>query len=481
MAISVITQPKILAPVNKELWYQISDSVSYTKTNYKYIYKVNYKAEPFSTAFKATGTYKVPPNPSGQAVFSPHKILKSYFKPFVNPFVGAVGSSMAYLGIDNALIRYNITYGAEYNPNISFTTTSNNAGKLQINFTTPANALVVGDIITIEKANKQVNISYDGTASITQVVSSLSYKTDKTYGISSTNENGAITNVLRYQAGSVDRDCYNGTRQYTERATDFDLVYTLVNASRKFMTNYTGSKKIQVNDYETLSAMLSSTATGTNLIYITWKVGNTTNTLFIPFTGNAYRRVDLGVGPANLLGLSFTSYPVLSSIVNCTSYTVQIFRLTGSGVYTPQSEQKTYVIDSTCSPYIKKRVCFLNRVGGYDYFNFTMDSKRTVSIKRDEYSKTLDWNYNIGDRGATVFAMDVDEVFYMNTNWITEKECAWLEELLTSPDVYLIEGTNKIPIVILDSKYESKTAMRDRIFNLTVNYKLANKMNIQND
>jgi len=475
MAISVITQPDVLAPANKELWYQLSDTTSYTNTNYKYVYKVNYKTEPFTNAFKSGGVYKVPPNPSGVAVFSPHKRLKSYFIPTINPFI------VSYNRVDNSLIRYNITYGAEYNPNISFVSTSNNGGKLQLNFTS-ANYFSLNDIITIDKNNKQVNAGYDGTASITQVISSTSYKTDKTYGISSTNESGSIINVLRYQATSSDRDCYNGTRQYTERTTNFDTLYNMelytpTTPPKNFMSNYPGSKKVQLTDYETLGGILSSTSPSSPTINITFynANGGVLSTTTIPLTGNTYRRVDFGVGPKNLLSM-VGSYPNLSYVNTCSYYTYVLKKS-----YAQLSEIKTYVIDNTCSPYIKKRVCFMNRIGGYDYFNFTMDSKRSVSVKKEEYNRTLDWNYNIGDRGTTVFATDVDEVFSMNTNWITEKECAWLEELITSPDVYLIEGTNKIPIVITDTKYENKTAMRDRIFNLTVNYKMANKMNIQND
>lgn len=475
MAIVITSQPDTLAPVNKELWYNIYDN-TYTSslTNYKYVYKLNYKKEPFATtSYSVAGTYKLPPNPDNIALFSPHRKLKSYIQPTVNPFIGS------YAGIANSLIRYTITYGTEYNPNYTFTSTSNSSGKLAITFASP-NLLSVGDLITIDKSNKQVNIGYDGTASITQVISSYSYKTDKTYGVSSTNESGYITNLLRYQATSTELDCYNGTRQYTERTTNFSSVYTLDSSGRKFLTNYTGNKKVQLNDYETLSGILG-TNPSLGLIRITmYYAGGTQSSVDISLTGNTYKRVDFGVGPANLLSI-VSSYPGLSGINTCVYYTYQILKLIYSGNYIPYSELKTYVIDSTCSPYIKKRVCFLNRTGGYDYFNFTLDSKRSVNVKKEEYNKILPYNYNIGTRGSTVFSTEVEETFTMNTDWISEKECAWLEELITSPDVYILDGTNKIPIVITDTKYDNKTALRDRIFNLTVNYKLANKMNIQND
>ena len=57
----------------------------------------------------------------------------------------------------------------------------NLSGNLGLIFTT-AHDLVVGDIITIDKDNKTINPSYDGTASVVQVVSANEIKTDVSYG-----------------------------------------------------------------------------------------------------------------------------------------------------------------------------------------------------------------------------------------------------------------------------------------------------------
>ena len=78
----------------------------------------------------------------------------------------------------------------------------------------------------------------------------------------------------------------------------------------------------------------------------------------------------------------------------------------------------------------------------------------------------------------------------INSNWITEDDSIWLEELLTSPEVYVLGNTDtlggastgyKLPIIITDTTYEVKTAIRDRLFNLVVNFKYAYVTNLQNE
>jgi hypothetical protein len=82
-----------------------------------------------------------------------------------------------------------------------------------------------------------------------------------------------------------------------------------------------------------------------------------------------------------------------------------------------------------------------------------------------------------------------EEIFTIQSNWITEKEAQWLETLMTSPEVYILDvddnaptgGDYKLPIIIQGNNYEVKTTMRDKIFNFVLNYKMAFPKNLQND
>jgi hypothetical protein len=139
-------------------------------------------------------------------------------------------------------------------------------------------------------------------------------------------------------------------------------------------------------------------------------------------------------------GIPFIS-PTGSNVVD--SYEVFI-KNNNSPLTAAVSEVKKYKIDTRCSNYENQRIVFLNRLGGWDYFNFTLDAKKSITISRTEYEKILDWNYNIGDRGKTILAQKAETRMTINSNWITEKDSIWLEELLTSPEVFLMPYTNII-------------------------------------
>jgi hypothetical protein len=198
--VSLVTQPDLLAPVNKELWFQVNSGSS-SVTNFKYIFRVQEKLEPFgSTSFTALNLYKIPPRPlTGDGLFSPHRLLKSFILNKVNPYQtdwksGFVSSTAP--GIPGALVQYNLKYGYEYNPSQNWSDTYFLSGNLGLTFSTP-HGLELGDIITLDKDNKTVNPSYDGTCSVTQVVDTRLIKTDKAWGVSSLSETGTITSLLR--------------------------------------------------------------------------------------------------------------------------------------------------------------------------------------------------------------------------------------------------------------------------------------------
>ena len=121
-------------------------------------------------------------------------------------------------------------------------------------------------------------------------------------------------------------------------------------------------------------------------------------------------------------------------------------------------------------------------MGGYDWWTFDRDNKKTVNINRTEYKRVLSPAYSISERGQTTLSQDVQHTFSLNSNWISESDYAYLEELISSPDVYIVRYNDGalIPINITDTSYSVKTQLRDKLFNLTINYKLSYSINIQN-
>jgi hypothetical protein len=475
ISVSVLTTPTAFEPINAPLWFRINSSSS-GLTDFKYIFRPEYRIEPFtSTSYATLGTYKVPPKPvNGDGLFSPHRTLKSFLTTAINPYIVGFSATSA-----TNLIDYRMKYGFEFNPNKQFTDTISVSGFMGLTFST-AHDFAVGDLITLNKDNKNYNPQYDGTCSVTSIVNTTSIKTDKVFSTTLlAGESGYVTDLFRIVGTVSGYYTWNATRQYDERTKDFtQYLMATQSGSGKFLTNcYNNSsrtpKPMQLDDYETLSLSLNTAPLGPYNLYV--NTFDSSGTLITTYTcgtvssGNTYRRLEVGIGPANLTGVSFTNVDTYRVYVANASYVV--------------SEYRYYKIDNQCSNYNKQRVAFLNRLGGFDYFSFTLDSKRTINITRTEYEKILNWDYTIGDRGKTLLAQKAEIKMTMVSNWITESDAAWLEELLTSPDVFVLSTTNttKLPIIVTDNTYEVKTALRNQLFNLTLNYKFAYDINLQNE
>lgn len=147
---------------------------------------------------------------------------------------------------------------------------------------------------------------------------------------------------------------------------------------------------------------------------------------------------------------------------------------------TPNSNTfKWFKIVENCCLYENFQLVFLNRMGGMDYWNFNKQHLKKLNISREEYRRVLPWDYSVGDRGFDLLSVDADEVFQINSDWLTDYESNFLQEILTSQQVFYIDSDdNLIPIIITDSSYQIKRVLRDQLFNLQLNFKLANKLNL---
>ena len=133
-----------------------------------------------------------------------------------------------------------------------------------------------------------------------------------------------------------------------------------------------------------------------------------------------------------------------------------------------------YTINTTCTKYDSKRIYFLNKLGAYDAFTFDLVSRENNAIERKQYRRNLggfsgsSYVYTDFQRSGIIYETQVKETMVLNSNWITELESAWLEEMLTSPITYM-ETTDGIEVVnVTDSNYEVRKTVNDKLFNLQI-------------
>lgn len=161
------------------------------------------------------------------------------------------------------------------------------------------------------------------------------------------------------------------------------------------------------------------------------------------------------------------------------------------GGYTNSPCTNTYmidIVDDECNDFEPVQVSWLNSFGFRDYFYFQKRVDKSININRLTYQKTLgNWNgavYNIPsyDRGEKVYREDLDEVYSINTRYLTDNEAQFLKNLFISPDVKVrLNGdTNWYGVVLTDTSWVERTFRKDKLFQYTLNFRFSNKLNIQN-
>ena len=141
-----------------------------------------------------------------------------------------------------------------------------------------------------------------------------------------------------------------------------------------------------------------------------------------------------------------------------------------------------YKQDPNCG-YNGVRFAWINEFGVWDWFNFTLQEDKQTALdsglyKRNfvDYSTTTNAvTYDKKRRGTDSYYVNITENFQVNSDWLTQEQADWLETLFYSPNVYIQDGTNFLPIIITNTEFVSKTNPRtQKNFQYIVNYTLAN-------
>ena len=494
--VSLVTQPfeytTVNAVNNSNTYYQL-ESTNAGAPSFQYFFDV-YQYDLFTGATMAfIGEFDAPPRPiSGDGIFPVGRPLQSYINNEPTEFNVQLQGIQS---VSQSIVRYGTKYGFEYNPGFTFSTFDFTfiLQFLGLSFSSAVD-IKVGDQLTLLMASNQFNPQYNGVTTVVgtgSTGSSFFALTSEFYGTTpSIPEYGTITNLKRI-TGSTSNNYWgwNGTRQYTEEGVDFFNEFVLTGSSNdQFLTNYLSYeyfgpgaptfsvKPVFLNQYETIGFISDPAHVINEINIVTFDAyGNQLSNTTHGATGinYPYRKYELGIGPQNLTDAYGTSFTGV--------FYYEVFLVNSSGFI--NQGQILRRIDYECQRcfYKNYQITWLNPRGSYEYWNFNLDSQRTVNNTVVEYKKVLPWNYAIGARERTVLSQEAQAGYQINTNWITEHDYAFLESLTYGAEAYSIENGKRIPIIITDRTYQTKTYARDQIFNLTINFEYATLINTQNN
>jgi len=170
------------------------------------------------------------------------------------------------------------------------------------------------------------------------------------------------------------------------------------------------------------------------------------------------------------------SLPIITSSVF--NYTIKCIKFDD----TETIAQRTYETDSNCDRFTKHKIHFLNKLGGYDSYVFSKANNFKTNIKRSNYKKNFGsqtdsttFTYSQSQRGISQFDTNIEDEITCRTDWLSTGDILWLEELVTSPDVYVERNGNAVPIIITDSSYTRHNGETEKMFSLTITYKFSYK------
>jgi len=383
----------------------------------------------------------------------------------------------------------------------SFSATFNTQGYLGLMCTKP-HKMSVNDSVIIAKYNTNINPSYDGQWNVTALSGANILVTNVPYGTYSASESGTVYikgNIVLTGLTSSQPSGYtfinNSVDDYDQKksfgASRELSGYTLTGPTSKFLTNCP-RPKVMSGDYHTVNYLcnyyLSAGTTPADKIVFSFEYitgGTDTADFLIPSTFTAstnlnYTNFILPVGPKNIDSL-FDQSILISSLtgVNWTtviSYYLFAYNSVGSAI---KSEQYRFDVDNDCSKYETYRFMWLNRLGAFDYFNFRKRSDNKYTVEKSSYETMLgsyngdNYGYNIGDAGRVVNNVKITENVTVYSDWVNEATSEWLFELISSPEVYVLDGENKYPVVITTNEYIPGKRANEKLFNLKLEFDYA--------
>jgi len=293
---------------------------------------------------------------------------------------------------------------------------------------------------------------------------------------------------------------FNGYLKHTDELSIFNndfgfslTNFTFDNNTDRFLTNAPKIQYANIEDYGTLAFLAFNGALSYIKLIYKNSAGVQIGTENVDRLGSngAYNGVYssriyqqlmyFGCFPANLQNWSSTFQALVSAgTINGGSIVVQAFSIS-------QAISKEYTININC-PNLKGfesiRLCWLNQWGAWDYYTFTQKSIRSISTKGSTYEQLAgSWNeaaYRVDSYkgGKKAFRVNATEKITMNSDFVSESENDMFEELINSPEVYILEGYQTdasfsalnqyvTPVRLTTSSFTKKTVANDKLIQYT--------------
>ena len=167
----------------------------------------------------------------------------------------------------------------------------------------------------------------------------------------------------------------------------------------------------------------------------------------------------------------------------------EIFAISGSTNYDGSNRISDRMhFDYVCdTKYDNIRIKWKNRFGAFDYYNFNLVSKQSMSTKRQRYQPQIgSWNgrslsYEKYENATQNYIVDSDQTISVNSNYVDESYNDIFKELMVSDEVYWVQsyntppaprdpGESLMPLAVQSSTFNLKTTKVDKLIQYSFDF-----------
>jgi hypothetical protein len=322
------------------------------------------------------------------------------------------------------------------------------------------------------------------------------------YGNSSPVEEGVIFaydnyEILNEWSSLTPSWAYNAAYQYGENHKVEASIFTPITIGKRFLTNAPKEHNVTMDDYHSLSFLGGTNFNGIYSQVLNIEVTKNNGQVIHhitgipanPFSANGLDKSiiqEVGCGPKNIANLTTLNTIFQTQPINLNDVKSYKVWLSGTNLNTSGPSTEKIKFNIICpTKWQPIQLAFLNRLGTFDYYTFRLKNEKNLSIERATFNRKLGqvssnkYGYNVGDRGTTVYNTRATESVICSSDYLNQKEADWLEELITSPEVFHIKNGQLLPVIILTNSFKLAQKVNDPLIIVTTEFKYANPKILQ--
>jgi hypothetical protein len=431
MATTIIAQPQDFTPAYNECKF-IIDSTNKNKSGFRYIFEVY-----DSVTNLRIGYYKaLPTYGTGYGEQDLSKLLSNSVSFDFNPSV------TTFYDAEHSYFGYDVLFGEEYIFDMSYTASlTDNSGNVRITATHP---FVVGDQVNITQADGGVaNPGVEGLHTVIAITGTTNFTINALWsGVTDATINGVVEYADKRKTidldieSTLDKFVFNGVYPWLEFPYWDELDYELDGTTKEWLTDQPQSFSSTPGQDLWLNAKDVTTVAINKRVYFENDNGDI---FYKAISGGDYIK-GVAVGPNNYGSLTVVSGTAPLVKNDTTSYEVWY----SDGVFNPVKSVKYKINIDRRMLISESHIVFLDRLGSWSSFAFQLKVYERGNITRQTYNQDVpgavvdsQWQYKSYEQGTVNINTEVTKLYDLSTNFMTEAEGEYFQQLLTSPQTYI--------------------------------------------